>query len=49
VLVEAGHYGLMGMHERLELVGGALRVTSEPGQGTIVAAQVPLGTSGQVV
>ena len=49
VLVEANHFGLMGMHERLELVGGALRVTSEPGQGTIVAAQVPLGTSGQVV
>ena len=43
VLVEAGHFGLMGMHERLELVGGTLRVTSEPGQGTIVAAQVPLG------
>ena len=41
-LAEAGHFGLVSMRERLELVEGMLRVTSELGQGTIVAASVPL-------
>ncbi len=41
-LAEADHFGLVSMRERLELVEGTLRVTSEPGQGTIVAARVPL-------
>lgn len=45
VLAEAGHFGLMGMHERLELVGGILRVASEPGQGTTIIAQAPLRPS----
>lgn len=43
-LVDAGrdgHLGLLGMRERLELVGGALRVDSAPGQGTTVVARVP--------
>lgn len=48
VLAEAGHFGLMGMHERLELVGGTLRVASEPGQGTTIAARVPLSPPGQL-
>jgi ABC-type uncharacterized transport system substrate-binding protein/two-component sensor histidine kinase len=33
--------GLAGMHERLRSVGGTLRVTSSPGRGTNVFAQVP--------
>jgi signal transduction histidine kinase len=39
--------GLLGMRERLEMVGGNLTVTSEPGKGTTVVAHVPLvdGTS----
>ncbi len=41
-LAEDGHFGLVGMRERLELVGGALRLTSEPRQGTTIAAGVPL-------
>ena len=32
----AGHFGLSGMRERAELVGGTLTVTSQPGQGTTV-------------
>ena len=33
--------GLLGMRERLEMVGGSLTVTSAPGTGTTVLAQVP--------
>ena len=31
------------MRERLEMVGGNFTVTSAPGKGTTVLAQVPLG------
>lgn len=34
--------GMLGMQERMRLVGGALRVHSEPGVGTIIEATVPL-------
>jgi two-component system, chemotaxis family, sensor kinase Cph1 len=34
--------GLIGMRERLALVGGSLAVESTPGEGTALAAYVPL-------
>jgi signal transduction histidine kinase len=34
--------GLLGMRERLEMVGGRLELTSAPGVGTTVTAHVPL-------
>ena len=34
--------GLLGMRERLEMVGGILTVTSAPGKGTTILAQIPL-------
>ena len=34
--------GLLGMRERLEMVGGNFTVTSVPGKGTTVLAQIPL-------
>jgi len=34
--------GLLGMKERLEMVGGSFTVTSAPGKGTTVRAQIPL-------
>ncbi len=34
--------GLLGMKERLEMVGGNFEVSSEPGKGTTVLAQIPL-------
>jgi len=34
--------GLLGMKERIRLVGGRLKVNSRPGHGTEVCAQVPL-------
>jgi signal transduction histidine kinase len=35
-LAAHGHFGLVGMRERVELIGGALTVESEPGKGTTV-------------
>jgi signal transduction histidine kinase len=34
--------GLLGMRERLEMIGGNFTVTSAPGKGTTLLAQVPL-------
>jgi PAS domain S-box-containing protein len=41
-LVRKGHLGLVGMRERAEAVGGRLEVISQPGQGTLIQARVPL-------
>ena len=37
-----GHFGLLGMRERAERLGGELQLHSEPGHGTEVAVTVPL-------
>jgi signal transduction histidine kinase len=37
-----GHYGLLGMRERVERVGGRLYISSQPGRGTQVKAVVPV-------
>jgi signal transduction histidine kinase len=34
--------GLRGMEERVNLLGGTLRIDSQPGQGTRITAQIPL-------
>jgi signal transduction histidine kinase len=34
--------GLLGMKERLEMVGGKFAVTSSPGKGTVVLVRIPL-------
>jgi signal transduction histidine kinase len=39
----AGALGLVGMRERVALVGGRLTVESSPGSGTTLVAEVPLG------
>ncbi len=41
-----GGFGLVGMSERLALLGGRLRIESSPGAGTTIAAEVPLKTPG---
>jgi two-component system sensor histidine kinase UhpB len=38
--VSEGHFGLLGMHERVELIGGLLEIHSEPGKGTRVTVSV---------
>lgn len=40
-LAELGHFGLMGMHERAELVGARLAIEASPGAGTSVRVEVP--------
>ena len=34
-------FGLLGMHERTDLVGGTISIDSAPGSGTTVHAGVP--------
>lgn len=36
-------WGLLGIQERVELVGGKFRVESAPGQGTRLVVEIPLG------
>lgn len=43
--VEVGHYGLVGMRERIRLAGGRLDILSRPGEGTRVMAEFPLEES----
>jgi PAS domain S-box-containing protein len=37
------HLGLLGMRERVEMVGGTFAVKSSPGQGTKVQVEIPFG------
>jgi signal transduction histidine kinase len=37
-----GGLGLVGMRERVRLVGGVLRIESTPGSGTTLLAEVPV-------
>jgi ligand-binding sensor domain-containing protein/signal transduction histidine kinase len=37
-----GHYGLIGMRERAERIGGRLTLNSRPGEGTELLVEVPL-------
>jgi len=39
--------GLLGMRERLEMVGGRFEVQSAPGQGTAITAQIPAGKTAE--
>jgi signal transduction histidine kinase len=39
--------GLLGMHERVELLGGQLELDSTPGQGTRIVAHLPLQENGK--
>lgn len=40
---ESGGYGIRAMRQRVEQLGGIFSVESAPGEGTIVAAQLPTG------
>jgi signal transduction histidine kinase/YHS domain-containing protein len=41
-LAEGGHYGLPGLHERVEHLNGEVHVSSRPGQGTELIVTLPL-------
>ena len=40
-LVREGHFGIAGMRERVELVGGTWTIQSSPGGGTTLTAEIP--------
>ena len=39
-MVAKGHFGLINMRERVEMVGGKLQVDSSPGEGTTIAVEM---------
>jgi signal transduction histidine kinase len=39
-MVAQGHFGLINMRERVEMVGGKLQVVSTPGEGTTIAVEM---------
>lgn len=41
-LLTGAHFGIVGMKERLESLGGALQITSEIHQGTMLKATIPI-------
>lgn len=40
--IPSGRYGLIGLNERVRLLGGSLQLESSPGEGTRVQVDVPL-------
>lgn len=40
--VKSGHYGLLGMRERLRMLAGTLEIRSIPGKGTTLEMKVPV-------
>ncbi|MCX2727203.1 sensor histidine kinase [Thermomicrobium sp. 4228-Ro] len=45
VPTSSGGFGLQGMRERAELVGGQLDIQSQPSQGTTIRLRIPLAVS----
>lgn len=46
-LAKTGHYGLLGIQERVRHMGGTFRLSSQPGQGTRIEVVVPTQNTGQ--
>ena len=42
-----GHFGILGMRERVERLGGSLTLNGAPGTGTAVIARIPIGRGGK--
>lgn len=43
-VIAGAHFGIRGMHERMDLVDGQLIVTAAPGGGTLIRAELPVVT-----
>ena len=43
VVAEGGGLGLVGMRERVQMLGGRFALTSSPGHGTLIEVRVPAG------
>jgi len=48
-LARGEHFGLLGMRERADEIGGQLRVDSTPGAGTKIEIRIPMGPEKQAV
>ncbi len=44
----SGHYGLVGIRERTQLIGATLQINSQKEQGTQIRLQVPVATTDKV-
>jgi signal transduction histidine kinase/ligand-binding sensor domain-containing protein len=42
IFIDKGHFGLMGMRERAEIIGATLQINSQPNLGTTVGLKYPL-------
>ena len=42
-----GHLGLVGMHERVRVLGGVTRIESRPGGPTVISVSLPHANSGR--
>jgi NarL family two-component system sensor histidine kinase YdfH len=40
--IPAGHYGILGIRERIRLAGGQLEIMSAPNKGTTLTIQIPI-------
>ena len=43
----AGHLGLVGVHERVRMLGGSTRIDSRPGGPTVISATLPPWPTGR--
>jgi hypothetical protein len=43
-VVSTEHLGLVGMRERVEILGGLFEMESAPGRGTVIRTRLPLET-----
>jgi signal transduction histidine kinase len=46
-MAEGRHFGLQGMRDRVEMIGGRFRLRSAPGAGALIAVEVPAGAPGE--
>jgi signal transduction histidine kinase len=44
VFAKQGHFGLLGLHERAELIGAKLHVQTAPGEGTLLSINLKTST-----
>jgi ligand-binding sensor domain-containing protein/signal transduction histidine kinase len=45
---ENGHFGILGMRERVEQLGGVFHLASNPGAGTVVTVRLPMNYSSTI-
>ncbi len=46
-LAQANHFGLLGLAERVEWLGGVLEIQSRPGEGTLISVTLPVSLAEQ--